>query len=223
VSIFIQGDIGPFSVFDIPLHPLRLTLEDERGEELSLDDVLHIDPDLIDPLGARFDGTLLEDDDPETLQYQGLAATKEGDQIVIAFPSDITLIPTPGVWSLALKLNRKQEVEPQPFIVQRIDGWYGISQLRREWRDAPSDDFLLYQLLEVAKKQVMAFAPALKTPGVPVNYRLAQKMQARNLWNSAITDPSGAVGDDGFAIRPFPMDWTVKNVLRPKRGKPVVA
>lgn len=101
------------------------------------------------------------------------------------------------------------------------NGWHTLASARYAWADAPYDDFILEDLLEVSKMQCLAFAPALAedTITVPVNFRVAQLMQARNLWNASKTDPaSGGYGDEGFVIRPFPMDWTVKNILRPKRG-----
>lgn len=55
----------------------------------------------------------------------------------------------------------------------------------------------------------------------PFNWVQAQLMQCRNIWNAAKTDPSGAIGDNGFEIRPYPMDNFIKQVIRPKRAIPV--
>jgi hypothetical protein len=55
------------------------------------------------------------------------------------------------------------------------------------------------------------------------NLVLAQITQARNIWNAVKTDPATqGIGDEGFVIRPFPMDWTVKNLIRPLTAIPVV-
>lgn len=108
--------------------------------------------------------------------------------------------------------------------------WYSTVEAQDDWRDAPHDDELLQQYLDVAAQQVIAYGPAriaetIADSGcVPLNYRMAQLMQARNLWNAAKTDPSGAQGaDPGFTFTPFPLDWSVKAVIRPKTAAPVVS
>ncbi len=107
--------------------------------------------------------------------------------------------------------------------------WHDVESARNQWVDAPLDDVALEQLLEVAKGQVIAFAPALPEPAegaeqtVPEHYRMGQLMQARNLWNAGKVDTaSGGMGDDTFIVRPRPLDWTVKQVLRPRKGVPRV-
>ena len=58
---------------------------------------------------------------------------------------------------------------------------------------------------------------------IPTRYALAQLMQAKNMWNAGRVDASGGIGDGGdFVIRPVPLDWHVKQLLRPKRGAPRV-
>lgn len=122
-------------------------------------------------------------------------------------------------------------------------GWHTLDTARDQWRDAPSDDDTLQQLLDVARHQVTAYAPTYTgEPGtstlaapdpttgalqpvtaatVPADYRLAQLMQARNIWNAGRVDPaSGGLGDDSFIMRPFPLDWMVKQIIRPKRALP---
>lgn len=119
--------------------------------------------------------------------------------------------------------------------------WYTLDGIRRVWRDAPSDDAVLQELLDTAQEQVLEFdngatwrrTTALNTDpdGNPVLYpgdypngvitsglALAHRTQTRNLWNANKVDPSnGAMGDDTFTVRPFPLDWTVKAMIRPKR------
>jgi hypothetical protein len=120
-----------------------------------------------------------------------------------------------------------------------VADWYTLESIRADWRDAPQSDTVLQQLIDVAKDQVLEFDlgatwrrnPAnagTDWPGgygsdtgqgdVPQGLLMAQRAQARNLWNASRVDPSnGSTGDDTFVIRPFPMDWTVKNMIRPKR------
>lgn len=96
-----------------------------------------------------------------------------------------------------------------------LDLWADIAQLSGE---------TISLLLEVARDQVLAYAPALADPAIiPPRYRLAQMRQAVNLYRASIADAGGQVGDDGsFAISPRPMDWHVKNILRPAKGRPRV-
>lgn len=105
--------------------------------------------------------------------------------------------------------------------------WYTVEAARLDWRDAPLSDTRLLDLLQVAKGQCLAYAPlpADADPELPpVGHRVAQLMQARNVWNASKTDPaSGGIGDDGFMVRVFPMDWTVKALLRPKRAIGAIA
>lgn len=57
---------------------------------------------------------------------------------------------------------------------------------------------------------------------VPESWRLAQAQQARALWRSGAAGSNDQIGGDGLTITVFPMDWNVKNLLRPKRGVPTL-
>lgn len=138
--------------------------------------------------------------------------------------------------------------------------------LRDLWPDVEQlEDETLALLLDVAKDQVIAYAPALPpyvpaappasllsdpegdgifdAPGeagdggtfvitpytepnpeqIPDRYALAQFTQAKNTWNAGRVDANGGIGDGGdFVMRPMPLDWHVKQILRPKRGRPRV-
>lgn len=122
---------------------------------------------------------------------------------------------------LATEAGRSDRLDAVPVIVQTDDGWHTLGSARAEWRDAGSiDDRRLWVLLEVAKAEVLAYAPALLvTAPVPLNYRDAQLMHARNRLNAARVDPAtGDNGGNGFALTPFPLDWAIKQTLRPQRG-----
>ena len=74
---------------------------------------------------------------------------------------------------------------------------------------------------EVARIQCTRFAPALaEGSAVPDNYVAAQVMQARALARAGIVGSGDQAGGYGDVVTVFPMDWNVKNLLRPKRGKP---
>jgi hypothetical protein len=96
-------------------------------------------------------------------------------------------------------------------------GWHTVDTARAS---APTmltgDDAYLQDLLDVARIQCEAYAPALAAEETaPANYLLAQVMQARNLLNAQQSDPSSTSDGELFIIRPYPMDNVVKNLLRP--------
>lgn len=103
--------------------------------------------------------------------------------------------------------------------------WHTPASVRAEWEDAEHiGDDLLAQLVTAAQDACEAFAPALPVDSttIPDRYRLAQLMQVKNLWNAQQTAPSGEFGGETFAIQPRPLDWHVKALLRPQRGRPRV-
>lgn len=57
---------------------------------------------------------------------------------------------------------------------------------------------------------------------IPTSYKRAQLMQSRNIWNATKQDGGQEIGPEGFAIRVFPLDFHVRQLLRPKRGVPFV-
>lgn len=57
---------------------------------------------------------------------------------------------------------------------------------------------------------------------VPESWRQAQAFQARALWRSGQAGGSDQIGGDGLTVTVFPMDWSIKNLLRPKKGLPVL-
>lgn len=112
--------------------------------------------------------------------------------------------------------------------------WYTVETIRAidattsssVWPEAEDiADPLLTDLLFIARDSVEAFAPALPadTPAgkCPTAYRHAQLMQTRNLWNASQVDSGGGFGGDDYTIRPMPLDWIIKQILRPKRAIPV--
>ena len=74
--------------------------------------------------------------------------------------------------------------------------------------------------LYVAAVQCANFAPTLDVGAtVPENWVAAQIMQCRALVRAGIVGDGDRAGDvEGVVV--FPMDWTVKNLLRPRRGVP---
>ncbi|MBP1326731.1 hypothetical protein JOF28_001963 [Leucobacter exalbidus] len=125
---------------------------------------------------------------------------------------------------------------PQPDYGTPRD-WHDVASLRTPPVDTVGDqpavweaadhipDALLGDLLDVARDSVIAFAPVLPEDyplgKCPASYRLAHLMQTRNLWNAVEVDSSGGFGDGEYTIRPMPLDWIIKQILRPKTGVPV--
>lgn len=107
--------------------------------------------------------------------------------------------------------------------------WHTLETARDQWVDAPIDDATLGELLEVAKDAVLAYAPsaedidAEEPEVIPTAYRTAQLMQARNVWNSSQASPTGYLDGGSYTLTTFPLDWQVKQLLRPRSvfGGPV--
>lgn len=109
--------------------------------------------------------------------------------------------------------------------------WHDIESIRGEWVDAPLDDGVLAELLDVAKDAVMAYAfksdrvayeTELEDYDVPARLRMAQRRHAENIWNAASVDSSGGGGEGDFVAQPHPLDWHIKQLIRPRGGVPRV-
>ncbi|WP_024357799.1 hypothetical protein [Leucobacter chironomi] len=109
--------------------------------------------------------------------------------------------------------------------------WHDAESAADAWEDAPDDDERLEELLAVARAQVVAYSPhrkadpavAADSDDVPVEYRLAQLRQAQNLWAAGSVSTDGGMGDgDSFTLTPHPLDWHVKQIIRPRGGRPRV-
>jgi hypothetical protein len=102
--------------------------------------------------------------------------------------------------------------------------WHTAATARERWPDAARDDNMLNEYLEVAKIQVLAYAPALAEGAeIPVHYRMAQLMQARAIWAATVKNSEGQLDAGGYAIpAPHPLDWSVTQMLRPRTGVPFV-
>ncbi len=108
------------------------------------------------------------------------------------------------------------------------------------WPTCELDDLALAALLISAQQQCEVYAPAVAHAGsvagaavtetgddgvpidalVPESWRQAHALQARALHRSAISGAGDQIGGDGLTVTVFPMDWTVKALLRPRSGVP---
>lgn len=108
-----------------------------------------------------------------------------------------------------------------------------LDRLLGAWPDAPVENLeVLGLILNTARDQVLAYAPATVPPTVsggyivgtptPDRYVLAQLRQAQSIWDAGRVNTSGDIGDGGFVFTPRPMDKTIKAIIRPADGKPHV-
>lgn len=215
----IADSIGPFELFDQPLDDSVVTLVDSDENAVSLDEVASVAIDLFDPEGNRLTGLSTGPGLPVT---NAVSATVVDDTIVIRWLAGASIFILSGLWTVRLKLNDKVTVRGH-FVVEEHDGWQSLASARDGWVRCPvEDDAQLFELLLVAKHQCTEYAPELADgQPVPLHYRKAQLVQARNVWNAAIADASGEPSGE-FDFRPRPLDWHVQQLLRPKRGVPVV-
>ncbi|GAA4831628.1 hypothetical protein GCM10023221_04300 [Luteimicrobium xylanilyticum] len=99
--------------------------------------------------------------------------------------------------------------------------WATPEDARRFWADAVDmEDEDLTMLLEAAHDQCAAYAPAIADDAtVPDSWVYAEVLQARALSRSGVAGRDDQVGPDGYQVTVFPMDWTVKKLLRPDKGR----
>ena len=101
--------------------------------------------------------------------------------------------------------------------------WATLDRARDLWADADQiDDDLLQFWLEAVKPSIIDYAPKLPDDATPpANWELAQVMQARNAFNSIKAGQGGFDGSE-YGITAHPLDWQVKQLLRPRVGRPRV-
>lgn len=199
--------VGDIPSEDIVIEPAR------NGEAIDLS-----------PFVAADSTTLLRDFDGNVIPADFLV-TFDGQDVIVEWPGT-TVFAEPGLYTLSVILEgpvARERLKPVYLVVQSDDGWHTIDSAREVWVNAPENENRLFQLLELARQQVEEYAPALMLGArIPANYVEGQLMQARNLLNAGMVNPSGETGEDDFVLRPFPLDWMVKQVLRPKRAIPAV-
>ena len=200
-------------VNDVPAEPLVIELDLPDDADLSLFPA--VEGVLTDPTG-------------EPVSLTGATFELDADEGTVAVTWGVpTRFELAGIYSLQLTLvgfgDIKERVTPSPIVVEEVTGWQSLGSARQQWADAPFDDALLYELLDIAGGQVVAFAPALALDArIPTDYKRAQLMQSRNLWNATKDNGNQEMGADGFTIPIKPLDWHIRQLLRPKRGIPVV-
>lgn len=164
--------------------------------------------------------------DPAGEIRTGVTASIEDDTVEVTWPTP-SVFDMRGIFTLQLALSGpgvSESVAPVRFVVQ--DGrWHTVESAREQWRDAPDDDVVLFELLDAAHTACVEYAPTID-PDLPIpsNYRQAQLLQARAVWTFGKTNSQGTLGPDGFEITSYvyPLDNNIKQLLRPKQGVPVL-
>lgn len=179
--------------------PVDLTLYDDAAASLSFPDGTAVPADAV----------LAGEDDPD------------GPHVAITLPTldQAGLVAVRVILSRTVPAGRASEsFELEPVPVQPVDAWHTIQSAKAQWDGAKHlDDVRLYVLLRTAADECATYAPKA-TAVRPVAAREAQLLHARNRNAAARIDPaSGDAGVDGYSVGPFPLDWTVKQLLRPKR------
>ena len=101
---------------------------------------------------------------------------------------------------------------------------YTVEEAPSRWGvGAPAADTMT-QLLAVSWQQCVAYAPLAgeDVESVPDGHREAHYQQARNVFNASKVNPGGSMGTDEFTLTVHPLDWHVKQLLRPRRAVPKV-
>jgi len=100
-------------------------------------------------------------------------------------------------------------------------GWVDPETVEDYWADVPVDEAVLASYLQAAYEQCVEYLPPVDLnpypDPIPARFVQAQIMQARALFRSNVAGSGDTLGGDGLTVTVYPMDWTVKNLLRPKR------
>jgi hypothetical protein len=101
-----------------------------------------------------------------------------------------------------------------------VIGWVDPDALTDSWVSEVDDDER-DSALQAAYRQCLEYRNGRQPAAESMDYAAcarAQRMQARALVRATYSGDEGRTGLDGIEIVTFPMDWTVKALLRPRRG-----
>ena len=106
--------------------------------------------------------------------------------------------------------------------------WYTPETITNVWREASSmHESELAEMLAVAREECEAFAypeDIADPANIPARVALAHRLHAQAIWNSQKT--TGRDDDltlSGQTVTVYPMDWQVKQHLRPRGAVPGIA
>jgi len=172
------------------------------------------DFDYDEPAAADVDGATV------ALTVAGQTIPAEADGQAVRGSWRVLQLPAVGrypVYVLVTADGRTQRVLIDWLVVcDPADEWYNPITARLDWAGCPDPDGTMFRLLEVARDQVQAYGPKLDDGApVPERYRAAQLIQARNTWNASLTNGDAQVDAGGFVVNVRPLDWAVKQLIRP--------
>ncbi|MBT1676008.1 hypothetical protein [Curtobacterium aurantiacum] len=205
----------------IPVDPIVLALGDQPIGEFQAE---FVDDrgDVADVPADELTAELVTAGSAPARYTVAVRATEE--LVTITWP-DMPALTVAGVLRVVVRGNGVRIGTLRLVVEDYTTGWLTIDDVRARtsWADAPDDDVTLYEVLEASRVACINWAPALAEGELPpANYLIAQLMQARSVWNSVKSGPGDQIGADGFTVRVFPLDATVKAQLRPKRALPVI-
>jgi len=115
-----------------------------------------------------------------------------------------------------------------------VSSWATVADVRTDdpadspWASAPKSDKLLAQLLDAAEEQCREYAPlpvlvtdaqGVTTEVVTESMRLAVIYQAREVYAAAKREGDTIAQGDAYVVRARPLVGSVKQLLRPARGR----
>lgn len=212
--------LGPFATTDVVSSAVLIPLETVDGEPIDLEGYAVVSASAVSPTAdvRPLTGEIVELIDGShvlEITFSGEAWDEAGEWIVSA------VLTTPAGDTLSTEALR--------FIVETRDpgAWLTLAGIRALWRDAPTSDVALWRLLEIARIAISTYGRINEDPlpaPIPAAWRGVQRDYVRELWNAAKRDPGSLeIGDPTFAVQAPTLTPTMKDTIRPKRVRPVVA
>lgn len=219
MPIVVDMAVSPYWLGDQPA-PADAVITDELGNAVNLTGAT-ITAELINP-GTTFGAgelTVTVDD-------------AEAGEVTLTWPEDPFTIP--GIGAVRVRVvaaSMAGWAEPVRFPILTFDGWLTLEQARQSWSDAPKDDLTLAMVLLNSKTECARFLAAANGGSLPLPVGAAppthwvggQLLQAQAIWQVAQTNADDQIGTEGFGVRVFPLDWNIKQILRPKSAVPFVS
>lgn len=207
------ADIDPFWVGETP-QAVEFDITDETNSVVELPPGTLVSAELYAPRTVT---------DPAEL---GAVLDLEESTVTVTWPELVGPFAVGGVYTLRLRLTIEGRANylTAYIPVLAFDGWLTPDEARQWWPGAPDDVPLLMMLLHNAREAIEAVALArYLTPAPSPEARNAQLLQARAIYTLGQTSPQEEVGMESLSVRVYPMDWNIRQLVRPKRVRPVAS
>jgi len=206
MTIYTDALAAALYVGDAPAQPLLLPLVDSDGGALAW--VSTAAAQFVDPLGVS--------------TPVNATVTNEGGQVTleVTWPPSTAVTVEGLAWiyatvSAAAPGTATETVDPHPVIVEATGPWLTMARARKLWEEAPDDPWQLFLYLANARSACIEYAPEIAAGPVIPDYLLAQILQARNTWEADRSGGQEGLGSGEFVVTRHPLDWQVKELLRP--------